>query len=168
MFEKPIGRGAPPASLDTSTTARPAWPAAGGPSGAEAVATRRYGLPPEESASVVMRAKACPVLDAQRFKVGGSLDIKLFVEDPVSGTLTNPVMRIQHGLRRPIEGLIVTRQNIAGNVRTLLPGDTVPGDTDFEDFFHPPVGVPPPPHDPTREIILKASTVGLIIRALIF
>jgi hypothetical protein len=161
MFEKPIGRGAPPAPLDTSTTARPAWSAAGGPSGAEAAGARRYGLPPEESAAVVMRAKACPVLDAQRFKVGGSLDINLFVEDPPgSGTLINPIMRLPHSRKRPIEGLIVTWQNMLGFV--YMPG---PGDTDYDTFFAT-AGVPPP--DLTKELIVKASTAGLIIRALIF
>lgn len=150
MSENQSGRGAPPA----------AWSA----NGPEAVAARRYGLPPDTAAAVLVKAKDCPVLNAQRFAVGGSFDIKLFVEDPPgSGTLTNPIFRLTHGLRRPVEGLIVTRQNIAGDVLTLGPGDD-----EYDDYFFPPVGKPPPPPDLTREIILKASTVGLIVRALIF
>lgn len=106
------------------------------------------GLPPDTAAAVVMKLKDCPLLGARRLLVQGSNDILLLTAEPT---------RFLHGLGRPVEGVIVTRQSAEGSVITLSPGDAA-----YD-------ALTPPAH-PARELVLQADMPvgeGMRVRLLI-
>jgi hypothetical protein len=109
-------------------------------------------LPKLVADDVVMKMKECPVLTARRVKVDGSVEVRLFPE-PDGTPPTNPVMRIPNPLNRLPEGVIVTRQVIAGSVRLYMAGDPA------YDALSPPV-------DPLKDLIVQASVPGMTVRLL--
>lgn len=112
------------------------------------------GLPQATADDVVLKAKDCPVLTARKVRVNGSLDVALFPEPPGTPP-TNPVMRLQNPLRRPIEGVLVTKQTTPGSVQLFLPGDPT-----YDNLL--------PQPDPTTELVVQGSAAGMTVRLLAY
>ncbi len=98
------------------------------------------GLPAATAEELLKKLKEFPMLGARRVLVEGSADVEL----------TTTPTRVPHGLGRESEGLVVTRQDVAGNVLTLEPDAVTP------------------PADPTRDLVLAASAGTIVVRLLAF